>query len=45
MTSDGKSTKTKVVDLSKNYSFVVDDVLIEIIEVIKVWLKVPQFKI
>jgi hypothetical protein len=45
MTSHGKLTKTKVVHLFENYSFVVDDVSTEIIEVIEVWLKVPQFKI
>ena len=28
MTSDGKSTKTKVVDLNENYNFVVDDFFI-----------------
>ena len=28
MTSDGKSTKTKVIDLDENYNFVVDDFFI-----------------
>ena len=28
MTSDGKSTKTKVVDLDENYDFIVDDFFI-----------------
>jgi len=31
MTSDGKSTKTKVIDLDENYNFVVNDFSVEII--------------
>jgi len=31
MTSDGKSTETKVIDLDENYNFVVNDFSFEII--------------
>jgi hypothetical protein len=40
MTSDGKSIKTKVVDLDENYNFVVDDLFhLKSFEIPKVWLK------
>jgi hypothetical protein len=40
MTSDGKSTKTKVVDLDENNIFVVDDFFhLKSFDVPTVWLK------
>jgi hypothetical protein len=47
MTLDGKSTKTKVIDLHENYIFVVDEFffILRSSNVLKVWLKFPQFEI
>jgi hypothetical protein len=46
MTLDGKSTKTKTVDLDKNCNFVVDEFFyLKSFEVAKVWLKFWQFEI
>ena len=46
MTSDGKSTKTKVVDLDKNYNFVDDDFFhLKLLDVPTVLLKFWRFEI
>jgi hypothetical protein len=47
MTSDGKSTKTKVVDLDENYNFVVDDFFIwkKSFDVSTIWLNFWRFEI
>ena len=40
MSSNGKTTKTKFVDLNENYNFVVDDFFIEFVTVPNIYFKI-----
>jgi len=46
MISDGKLTKTKVVDFNRSYNFIVVDFFhLKSFEVLKVWFKFSQYEI